>query len=144
MKIKKGHNVTLEYEGKLETGEIFDSSSHGNHSHPLTFKVGENQVIAGFEKAAIGMGLNQEKEFTINPEEAYGEYKEELKQKIPRDNIPKEQKLEKGMVLILRDPNGRQIPVKITDLDEESITLDLNHPLAGKKLIFKIKITDIN
>ena len=144
MKIKKGHNVTLEYEGKLETGEVFDSSRHGDHSHPLTFKVGENQVIAGFEKAVIGMELNQEKEFTINPEEAYGEYKEELKQKIPRDNIPKEQKLEKGMVLILRDPNGRQIPVKITDLDEESITLDLNHPLAGKKLIFKIKITDIN
>ena len=144
MKIKKGHNVTLEYEGKLETGEVFDSSRHGDHSHPLTFKVGENQVIAGFEKAVIGMELNQEKEFTINPEEAYGEYKEELKQKIPRSSIPEEQKLEGGMILILKDPNGRQIPVRITKIENESITLDLNHPLAGKRLIFKIKVSKIN
>ncbi len=143
MAIKKGSKVTLEYEGKLEDGTIFDSSKHGDHSHPLEFTVGEGMVIAGFEKAVLDMEINQEKEFSIEPSEAYGERDENLVQKVPKKDLPDEIKPEVGMVLALNSPDGQQIPVPIVAISEEDISLDMNHPLAGKKLIFNIKVVKI-
>lgn len=144
MKISKNCKVKLEYEGRLESGEIFDSSKHGDHSHPLEFVVGLGQVIKGFDDAVIGMEKNQEKEFKITPQEGYGEYNPQLLQEIPKETIPNSNKFKKEMTIILSDPEGNKMPVKIADVKENTIVLDLNHPLAGKNLIFKIKVIEIS
>lgn len=141
--IAKGHKIKLDYEGKLETGEVFDSSKHGDHSHPLEFEVGSGMVIKGFDEAVLGMKIGEEKEFKINPEEAYGEYNPSLKREIPRKAIPIEQELKAGMTLMMRTPQG-DMPLNICEVKKEVVVVDLNHPLAGKKLIFKIKILEIN
>ena len=143
MEVKKGSKLKVEYEGKFEDGEVFDSSSHGDHSHPLEFEVGAGDVIKGFDDSVLGMKKGEEKEFTLEPDEAYGQPNPELKQDIPRDVLPKDQKPEAGMILMMTTPDGHQMPAKILEVTEDKITLDLNHPLAGRKLIFKIKILDI-
>ncbi|MDO8468066.1 MAG: peptidylprolyl isomerase [Nanoarchaeota archaeon] len=143
MSAKKGDTVTLDYEGKFEDGTIFDSSKHGDHSHPLTFVIGEGQVIPGFDKAVEGMKIDQEKEFKILPEDGYGDYNKELIKEIPRKVLPEDQIPEKGMTLIMSTPDGQQIPTVITEVDDKKIIIDLNHPLAGKKLIFKVKLLKV-
>lgn len=142
MVVKKGDTVKVEYEGKFEDGTVFDSSSkHGGQ--PLEFEVGAGHVVKGFDDAVVGMEKGEEKEITIKPEEGYGELRDELKQKVPRTALPKEQEPKEGMILMVSSPDGRQMPVKIAAVDEETVTVDLNHPLAGKTLVFKIKIVDI-
>ena len=142
MAIKKKDKVTLDYEGRFENGEIFDTSKHEEHSHPLTFVVGEKQVIPGFEKAVIGMNVDEEKEFEILPEDAYGMPDERLYQEVPRNALPSEPQPEVGMTLVMQTPQGN-IPVMISEVKEDSVILNLNHPLAGKKLIFKIKVLKV-
>jgi len=142
MKAENNKKITLEYEGRLETGEVFDSSKHGDHSHPLIFTLGKSEVIPGFENNIFGMEINEEKEFTINPEDAYGLVDEKLFQEVPLNMLPPEPKPQKGMTLIMPTPQGN-VPLTIEDVKENSVVLNLNHPLAGKKLIFKIKITAI-
>lgn len=142
MEIKNGDTVSIDYEGKLEDGTVFDSSKHGDHSHPLVFKVGANMVIPGFEKQVIGMKVGDKKTFTIKPEEGYGEPREELKRKIPKKNLPEGQEPKEGMIILLKAPTGEEFPARIIKVTKEDITLDLNHPLAGKKLTFSIKILE--
>ena len=86
---------------------------------------------------------SEEKEFTIKKEEAYGEYRAELKQEIPRSALPEGPEPKAGMALIMQSPDGQQRPVKIVEVKAESLVLDMNHPLAGKNLIFKIKILKV-
>ena len=143
MIIKKGTRVTLDYEGKLESGEIFDSSQHEGHSHPLGFTVGNGEVIEGFEKAVIGMKKGDEKEFKISPEEGYGVTRPEMIKEIPRNALPPEQEPKIGMMLMLSTHDGKQSPARINDVTKDSVKIDLNHPLAGKTLIFNIKILDV-
>lgn len=140
--IKQGSKVTLDYEGKLEDGQVFDSSKHGDHSHPLEFEVGSGQVIPGFEEAVIGMEVNEEKEFSIEPENAYGPRDDRLTKEIPRSALPPEPEPQAGMSLMMRTPQG-DIPVMITEVKPDAVVLDFNHPLAGKKLIFNIKILKV-
>ncbi len=141
--VKKGDTVTVEYEGRFESGEVFDSTSHGDHSHPLTFKSGNSEVVKGFDDAVFGMKKGEEKEIVIKPEEAYGQPNPKLIQKIPRTKLPLSQEPKPGLILMLRSQSGHQIPARITAVDNTDITIDLNHPLAGKTLIFKIKLTEI-
>jgi|SRR3989338_182806 len=143
MVANKGNKIKIEYEGRFENGEVFDSSQHGDHSHPLEFEIGAGQVIPGFDNAVIGMKEGDEKEFTIKPEEAYGTPNPDLVKKFPRESLPQGQNPEKGMTVILATPTGQQIPAKIADVDEKEVSIDLNHPLAGKTLIFKIKVISI-
>ena len=143
MTIQNGSKVKIEYEGKLEDGQVFDTSKHGDHHHPLEFTVGEKKVIPGFEKGLMGLENGAEKEIVLEPNEAYGERNEMMVQKIPKDKIPEDIKPEKGMVLALKSPDGRQIPVPVVDVSDSEVTLDMNHPLAGKKLIFNIKVVDV-
>jgi len=140
MIITTGLSVFLEYEGKFENGEVFDSSES---SAPLEFVAGAGQVISGFDGAVIGMKIGEEKEFEIEPKDGYGEINEELKKEIPKSALPKEHDPKVGMTLIMNTPTGQQIPAKISKVTDENVVIDLNHPLAGKKLIFKIKIVDI-
>ncbi len=144
MAIKKGDKVKVDYTGTLEDGTVFDSSTHGDHSHPLEFEVGSGQLIKGFDEAVIGMEKGQEKDVKIQPSEAYGESKSEMMKKIPRDKLPKDQEPKAGMVIGLATPDGKQFPARITEVTDKEITIDLNHPLAGKVLNFKIKVVDIS
>ncbi len=142
--VAKGDIVKVDYIGKFDDGEVFDSSRHGDHSHPLEFQVGSGQVINGFDNAVIGMKVGQSKNFSVDSKEAYGEYRGDMKKEIPRNALPKEQEPKVGMVLVMQTPHGQQFPAKIIKVGEKMVTIDLNHPLAGKKLNFEITIAGIS
>ena len=125
----------------LEDGTVFDSSD--NHGQPLEFKVGSGQVIPGFDKAVTGMKKGEEKEFDIKPGEAYGSPNPDLVHNIPKEHLPKEPEPKAGMILKMTLQDGRQIPAKIVKVEKDTVKVDLNHPLAGKKLHFRIKLTEI-
>ena len=110
----------------------------------MEFTIGENHVIPGFENEIKEMKLNQEKTFKINPKDAYGEKNEELVREIPRSKFPSEMKIEAGANLILKSPNGQQVAVVVSEVKDDVIMIDLNHPLAGKELTFKVKVVGIN
>lgn len=142
MPVKKGDKVKVEYEGKLEDGTVFDSSE--KHGQPLEFQAGIGQVVPGFDNAIVGMEKGEEKEVTIPPDEAYGQPRDELIKDIPRSQLPPEPEPKVGMMLGVGLPNGAQIPARIVEVTAETVKLDLNHPLAGKTLKFKIKVVDIS
>ena len=136
MAIKDKDKVWVEYEGKLENGEIFDSTKlHDNE--PLEFIVGYGMLVSGFENAVLGMNIGEEKEVTLGPGDAYGERNPAYIQRLPKDKFPAESK--EGMQIGIPTPMG-QIPALISKVGEDFVELDLNHPLAGKTLIFRIKI----
>jgi len=143
MAIEQGDKISVEYTGKLESGEVFDSSTRGDHTHPIEFEVGAGNVIKGFDDAVRGMNEGEEKQITLTSEQAYGEPNPELKKDFPKSSLPAGQEPEVGMMLMLSTPQGQQMPSKIIAVDDEKITIDLNHPLAGKTLIFDIKIAKI-
>ena len=140
MAIKKGDKIKVEYEGRFEDGEVFDASSR--HDKPLEFEAGAGMVVKGFDDAVIGMEVGEEKTVTLKPEEAYGEKHPNAIQTVPKDKFPAEAK--EGMMIGVPLPNGQQIPAKITKIDDKEVTIDMNHPMAGKTLVFKIKIVEIN
>ena len=139
---QKGDKVTLEYTGTLGDGTVFDASS--NHDAPMEFEVGAGRVIPGFEKAVQGMKVGEEKKFTIPIAEAYGESNPKLVQKVPRNEIPQDREPQVGMGLVVGAPGGQQMRAFITEVTPEFITLDMNHPLAGKALTFQIKVLKIS
>jgi len=142
MTIKKGDQITIEYVGTLDDGTIFDQSK--NHDELLTFEVGAKQIIDGFDETVIGMSLGEEKKFRIEPSEAYGEYNQDLIKMISRSQLPKEETPKVGMVVVLVSKEGQKSHAPITEVTEENITIDLNHPLAGEALNFTVKIREIN
>ena len=131
--MKPGTKVKVHYTGTLNDGSVFDSSEG---REPLEFTIGENRVIKGFEDGVQDMKLNQEKTIKIKPEEAYGARDERMVVSVPRDKLSKE--IEKGTKLILKGPEGQQLPAVITEITEDTVKIDLNHPLAGKELNFKV------
>jgi len=140
-KVKSGDRVTVHYTGKLSDGTLFDSSEG---RAPLTFTAGTGQVIPGFEKAVEGMKVKDKKNFTIPSHEAYGPVIKELVLEIPRERLPPKPDPQVGMQLIMRGPQGQQIPARIVKVEEKKVTIDMNHPLAGKDLNFDIEIVGIN
>jgi FKBP-type peptidyl-prolyl cis-trans isomerase 2 len=142
MTIENGKKVKIEYEGSLDNGDIFDSS---NGREPLEFIVGEGRVIPGFEEAVKTMNKGEEKTVNIKSKDAYGDKKPELIKSLPKDQFPQEiiEQVKVGMIIGMQTPEGQQVPVKISEINESEITLDLNHPLAGENLNFKIKLLDI-
>ena len=142
MKVKNGDKVAVEYEGKLDDGTVFDSSE--NHGKPLNFEVGAKQVIKGFNDAVIDMETGEEKEIKLKPTEAYGDVNLKLLMKVPKEKLPQGRELKVGMMLAVNLPNGMEMPARISEVGENDVTIDLNHPLAGKNLNFKIKVVGIN
>ncbi len=139
--IKNGDKVKVEYMGKFSDGKVFDSSKG---REPLCFEVGSKQVIPGFEQAVIGMKKNEDKTFLIKSEEAYGAVKAELVMVVPRNKLPEKPEPKLGMMLVMQGPTGQKLPARITEVGEGKVTIDLNHPLAGKDLNFEIKVVGIN
>ncbi len=139
--VQTGDAVTLHYTGTLSDGSTFDSS---DGKSPLTFEAGASEVIPGFDSAVEGMKIGDEKKFTISCEEAYGPIRAELMKEFPKKQLPPELTPEVGMQLAMQGPQGQAMPVTIAKVGTDSITIDLNHPLAGKDLTFAIKIIAIN
>ncbi len=141
MAIKKGDKIKVDYEGSFEDGTVFDSSE--KHGQPLEFEAGAGMVVPGFDDAVMGMEKGDEKEITLQPEKAYGQKNPRLIQKVPQEKLQGDEEIKLGMLLGVTTPQGQQIPAQVTEVTDTEITLDLNHPLAGKVLKFKIKIVEI-
>lgn len=133
--------VSVDYKGSLQNGEVFDTSYE---RQPLEIQVGAGQLIKGFEKELLGMAVNDKKVFTLDPEDAYGQRDENLTQSFARSDVPPEMNPRVGMTVELYTPEGRRVPARITHIDDEKLTLDLNHPLAGESLTFEIEVKGIS
>lgn len=139
--VKKGDKIKVDYVGTFEDGTVFDSTE--KHGAPLEFEVGAGQLIKGFDEAVVGMKVGQEKKITLKPADAYGEPNPQMLKEVPREQLPPDRKPEVGMGLYISLPNGARFPALITKVSDKTITLDLNHPLAGKTLKFTIKVAEI-
>lgn len=137
---KQGDTVKVHYTGRLNDGEQFDSSREGD---PLEFTIGEEQLIPGFEKAVIGMSPGENKSIQVTPEEGYGPRIDELEQTIPRDHVPGNINLEVGMQLQASTDDNQSLVLTVTQFNDDTVTVDANHPLAGKDLAFDIELVEI-
>jgi peptidylprolyl isomerase len=137
---KNGDTVKVHYTGKLHDGTEFDSSTGGE---PLEFTLGEGELIPGFEHAVIGMSPGESKTIEIASDQAYGPRQEEMVLVIERDQFPPHITPEIGQELELRHPDGQAVSVTVTQVSSTDVTLDANHPLAGKDLIFDIQLVGI-
>ena len=139
-KAKSGDTVKIHYTGTLEDGTKFDSSAG---REPLEFALGGGQVIPGFDTAVDSMNVGDSKTVTIPPGEAYGERHEQLVQEVPKSALPEDMKPEVGMQLQSQSPDGQIMDLVIAAVEEETITVDGNHPLAGQALTFAIELVEI-
>jgi peptidylprolyl isomerase len=139
-KAAKGDTVKVHYRGTLEDGSEFDSS---HDRDPLTVTVGGGEVIPGFDQALEGMAPGDSKTVTVESGDAYGEHRPEMVQKIERARIPGEIELQVGGVLQATAPDGQVVRLTVTEFDDETVTLDANHPLAGKDLTFDLQLVEI-
>jgi len=137
---KAGDTVRVHYEGQLSDGTIFDSSLE---REPIEFILGQDTVIPGFEQAVIGMEVGESKDVSIPPEEGFGEYSEDLVVNIEKTILPPDINPELGMQLEVSSEEETPRVFTIADIAEDSITLDGNHPLAGKEIAFKIELLEI-
>jgi peptidylprolyl isomerase len=136
----KGDTIKVHYTGKLEDGNVFDSSREGD---PIEFVVGEETFLKDFEDAAIGLIVGQSRTVRISAENAYGPYREDLLLVFPKDQLPSEVEQVVGEVLYIECEDGVALPVTISEILEDTVTLDSNHQLAGKDLIFDIELVEI-
>lgn len=139
-KVKDGSNVKVHYTGKLTDGTVFDSSEG---REPLAFTIGAGMMIPGFEKGVMDMAVNEEKTINILPEDAYGVARKEMIAEVPKSQLPADMEVEKGMQLMSQTPDGQQMAVKVVDVKDDSIVVDANHALAGKELVFDIKVVEV-
>lgn len=138
--IKNGDTVKVHYTGTLSDGEVFDSSINRD---PLQFTLGQGQLIPGFEKAIIGLTVGETTTTNIPSAEAYGDHNPQMEITVQQDQLPEGMTPEVGMQLQLNQPDGQPIPCLVTKVDGDAVTIDANHPLAGKDLTFNIEIVEI-
>jgi peptidylprolyl isomerase len=138
--IEDGQKVTIHYTGTLDDGTQFDSSAGRD---PLEFEVGAGMVIPGFESGVKDMEVGEKKSIHIPADEAYGERREDMVMEFERSQLPEGLEPEVGMGLQMQGPQGQAIPVQITAVAEEAITIDANHPLAGKNLNFELELVSV-
>ena len=137
---KSGDTVRIHYTGTLDDGTQFDSSTGRD---PLEFALGGGQVIPGFDNAVDGMSVGDSKTVTVPPGEAYGERHEQLVQQVPRSALPEDIEPAVGMQLQSQSPDGQIMNLVVVQVEDESITLDANHPLSGQALTFAIELVEI-
>jgi peptidylprolyl isomerase len=140
-KVDKSIFVSVAYTGTLENGEVFDTSEG---RRPLEFQTGSGQLIKGFEDAVMGLSLNEKKEFTLMPEDAYGMRDENQLQVFPRSDLPASVEPKVGDTMTFSTPEDQQKPAKLIKMDAENLTFDLNHPLAGESLTFAIEVVGLS
>ncbi|MFC1910663.1 peptidylprolyl isomerase [Chloroflexota bacterium] len=135
-----GDTVKVDYTGMLSDGTVFDSSVG---KQPLEFTLGSGQVIEGFDKAVTGMKVGESKTVTIPEDEAYGQYRDDLVTVMDRSQLPPGEPPQIGQRLLATSADGKSIIFTVTEVDEKTVTVDANHPLAGKDLTFELKLVDI-
>ncbi|MFG6604543.1 MULTISPECIES: peptidylprolyl isomerase [unclassified Sulfitobacter] len=138
--VKSGDTVQIHYTGTLKDDTTFDSSEGRD---PLEFVVGSGQIIPGLDSALPGMIEGDKKVVQVPSEEAYGPVNPEMRQAVPREGIPADIPLDPGTQLQMQTPEGQALPVTVVEVDETTVTLDANHPLAGKDLQFDIELVKI-
>jgi len=139
-KVKQGDTVKIHYTAKMAGGNVFDTSRKRD---PLEFKVGEGKVIKGIEEAVLGMNEGEKKTVTVPQEKAYGSHKSDMVIQIPRSRLPNDLEPSVGQLLEVHHPDGNSSVVTVTEVSDDSVTLDANHPLAGKELTFDIEIMEV-
>jgi len=137
--VKDGSEVSLQYTLSGEDGKLIESNKG---KEPLKYTHGQKQIIPGLEKGLAGMKVGDEKRVKVKPEDAYGPVSKEAFQEFPKEKIPPEG-LKVGAVLTARGPQGQALPVRVHQIKEKTVVLDLNHPMAGKTLVFDVKVLDI-
>ena len=137
---KSGDTVKIHYTGTLDDGTQFDSSAGRD---PLEFEVGSGQVIPGFDKAVEGMGVGESRKVNIAADDAYGPRHDQMVQEVPRTALPEGLEPVEGMTLQAQNQQGQAMQLTVTAVSEETITVDGNHPLAGKALNFEIELVEI-
>lgn len=144
---KRGDKVRVHYTGKLDDGSVFDSSECQDacdcNSDPLEFTIGDGNIIPGFENAVAGMSPGESKTVLIPAADAYGQRMEEMIAVVDRKEIPEGVSPEVGGQMEVTLQDGQSIPVLITELTETSVTIDANHPLAGRDLTFELRLVEI-
>jgi len=139
-KVKGDDVVTVHYTGKLMDGQVFDSSLQ---REPLQVELGKGQLIPGFENALIDMTINEKKTVIIEKEAAYGDIQKELFQTVPKTQLPEEIKPEVGVILVASRPDGSEQQLRVSEVNEDDIVVDANHPLAGQTLEFELELLEI-
>ena len=137
---KQGDTVKVHYSGTLADGTVFDSSEGRD---PLQFTLGSGQIIPGFERAVEGMSPGDKTTTTIPSDQAYGAHQAEAVLSVPLDRMPPDLNPQVGQQLQMQGQNGQPIPVRVTEVTAETVTIDANHPLAGKDLTFAIELVEI-
>ena len=137
---KPGDVVAVHYTGKLPDGSVFDSS---RERQPLQFQLGERQIIPGFENAVVGMAPGDTKSVNIPADDAYGPRRDDLVIQLERSAVPSGMDPQVGQRLQLQTPSGDPVPAQVVDVSEEALTVDANHPLAGRDLEFEIELVEI-
>ena len=139
MAISEGDTVSVHYTGRLQSGEIFDSSRERD---PLTFTVGAGKVIPGFERGVEGLDVGDERTVEVPPQEGYGERDERLIRKVSKEDLQSPD-LQEGMRIGLQAADGVQLEATVMEIDDEGYTLDFNHILAGRTLVFDIEVVSV-
>jgi FKBP-type peptidyl-prolyl cis-trans isomerase 2 len=137
--VQNGSSVSIEYTLKDEGGQVLDTNKGKG---PLTFTQGQLQIIPGLERELMGMHPGDEKKVVVKPEDAYGPVVPNAQREVPKDAVPKEG-LQVGTVLLARSGSGEPRPVVVKEINEKTVVLDLNHPLAGKTLFFDVKVLGV-
>ncbi len=138
--VKSGDKIKVHYHGKLTTGETFDKSEG---REPLEFEVGSGSVIKGFDDGVTGMSVGEKKTINIPFLEAYGPRNPEMVIEMPKTRFPQDMEIEVGMPLAMSDGQGQQFQVVVTEIKDDVVLLDANHPLAGQDLIFDLELVEI-
>jgi peptidylprolyl isomerase len=135
-----GHTVRIHYDGFLQDGTLFGSS---RPNEPVEFTIGDSRLIPAFERAVVGMSEGEKKTVSLPAQEAFGEHREELVRTVDKAELPSHIDPEVGKVLVIHADQGEDVQAVITDVSDESLTIDANHPLAGKEVTFEIELLEI-
>jgi peptidylprolyl isomerase len=140
-KVDYGTFVKLCYTGTLKNGVVFDKT---DKCKPFEVRIGDGNLVQGFENALIGMGLNERKSFVLGPEEAYGERDERLERVFEKERLQLGSEPFPGKVISFMTQDGREYPAVVKFVNDEIIVADFNHPLAGRELVFEVEVASIN
>jgi peptidylprolyl isomerase len=137
---KQGDKVKVHYTGYIKDGPVFDSSAQ---REPLEFAIGKGMVIPGFENGVMDMAVGETKLIAIPVDQGYGPYRDDLVGIVNRSRLPEGIEVKVGMTLQLRAPDGNAMRVVVKEVNGDRVSLDLNHPLAGKDLVFEVTLVEI-
>jgi len=140
MRVKPGRVVVLDYQVRVSTGQVVETSAGKS---PIEYLHGAGQILPALEQALEGLGEGQQAAFSIAAEQAYGERKEDNVVELPKSVFPEEIRLSRGLCLYARASGGQSYPITVKDVKDTTVVVDLNHPLAGERLFFEVNIRGV-